>query len=42
MAYVLLFKNGLKVKQLAKQHPTLKTVEQKVLIGFWIKKCYWS
>ena len=26
-------KNGLKVKQLAKHHPTLKTLTQKILVG---------
>ena len=30
-------KNGLKVKQLAKQHPTLKTLMQKTLVGLWVK-----
>ena len=29
-------KNGLKVKQLAKQLPTLKTLMQKILVGLWI------
>ena len=31
-------KNGLKVKELAKQPPTLKTLIQKVLVGLWVKK----
>ena len=29
--------NGLKVKQLAKQPPTSKTLMQKILVGFWVK-----
>ena len=31
-------KNALKVKQLAKQPATLKTIMQKILVGFWVKK----
>ena len=30
-------KNDLKVKQLAKQLPTLKTLMQKILVGLWVK-----
>ena len=31
-------KNGLKVKELAKQPPTLKALMQKILVGLWVKK----
>ena len=30
-------KNGLEVKQLAKQPSTLKTLMQKILVGLWVK-----
>ena len=30
-------KNGLKVKQLAKQPPELKMLMQGILVGFWVK-----
>ena len=33
-------KNGLKVKQLAKQPLTLKTLMQKMLVGLWVKKYF--
>ena len=31
-------KNGIKVKQLAKQPATLKTLMQKILVGLWVKQ----
>ena len=34
--------NGLKVKQLAKQTPTLRTLMQKVLVGPWVKNFTFS
>ena len=38
----LYIKNGLKVKQLAKQPPTLKMLMQKILVGLWVKKFTFS
>ena len=38
----LTLKNGLKVKQLAKQPPTLKTLMQKILVGLWVKNFTFS
>ena len=35
-------KNGLKVKQLAKQALTLKTLMQKILVGLWVKNFTFS
>ena len=35
-------KNGVKIKQLAKQPPTLKTLMQKVLVGLWVKNFTFS
>ena len=35
-------KNGLKIKQLAKQPSTLKTLMQKILVGYWVKKFTFS
>ena len=35
-------KNGLRVKQLAMQPSTLKTLMQKVLVGLWVKNfAFW-
>ena len=35
-------KNGLKVKQLAKQPPKLKMLMQKILVGVWVKNFTFS
>ena len=35
-------KNGLKVKQLSKQPPTLKTLMQKILFGLWVRNFNFS
>ena len=35
-------KNGLEVKQLAKQPSTLKTLMQKILVGLWVKNFTFS
>ena len=35
-------KNDLKIKQLAKQTPTLKTLMQKTLVGAWVKNFTFS
>ena len=35
-------KNGLKVRQLAKQPPTLKTLMQKILFGLWVRNFNFS
>ena len=35
-------KNGLKVKQLAKQPPTLKTLIQKIMVEFWVNNSTFS
>ena len=35
-------KNGLKVKQLAKQPSTLKMLMQKILVGLWVKNFTFS
>ena len=35
-------KNGLKVKQLAKQPTTLKMFMQKILVGLWVKNLTFS
>ena len=38
----LTLKNDLKVKQLAKQPATLKTLLQKILVELWVKKIAFS
>ena len=35
-------KNGLKVKQLVKQPPTLKTLMKKTLVALWVKNFTFS
>ena len=35
-------KNGVKVKQLAKQPPKLKMLMQKILVGLWVKNFTFS
>ena len=40
--YMSNIKNQLKVKQVAKQPPMLKTLMQKLLIGLWVKNSTFS
>ena len=35
-------KNGLNVKELAKQPPTLKRLMQKIMVGLWVKNLTFS